>query len=215
MKDEQKQKSQLVAELKALRQQVARQESLIAEREQVEEALSDSQEQFRALSEAAFEAVFLSEKGICVGQNMAAENMFGYTLSEAIGRSGTDWIAPKDREMVKHNMLSGYKEAYQATALRRDGSAFSIELRGKMMRYQGREVRVTAARDITERVQAEQALAEKTMYLDNILRSATEYAIVTTDLDFRITYYNPLAERFSGYTAEEVIGKTVQEMHTQ
>ena len=68
---------------------------------------------------------------------------------------------------------------------------------------------------IAEHEQVEEALAEKTMYLDNILRSATEYAIVTTDLDFRITYYNPLAERFSGYTAEEVIGKTVQEMHTQ
>ena len=65
------------------------------------------------------------------------------------------------------------------------------------------------------RKRAEEALAEKTIYLDNILRSATEYAIVTTDLDFRITYYNPLAEQFFGYTAEKVTGKTVQEMHTQ
>ena len=63
-------------------------------------------------------------------------------------------------------------------------------------------------------MRAEEALAEKSMYLNNILRSATEYAIATTDLDFRITYYNPLAEEFFGYTAEEVIGKTVQEMHT-
>ena len=68
---------------------------------------------------------------------------------------------------------------------------------------------------IAGRKQTEQALAEKSMYLDNILRSATEYAIATTDLDFRITYYNPLAEQFFGYTAKEVTGKTVQEIHTK
>ncbi len=74
---------------------------------------------------------------------------------------------------------------------------------------------VVSAHDITERKQTENKLTQKTMYLDNILRSATEHAIATTDLDLCITYYNPLAEKFFGYTAEEVIGKTVQEMHTR
>ncbi|MBU8910115.1 MAG: PAS domain S-box protein [Desulfobacterales bacterium] len=69
--------------------------------------------------------------------------------------------------------------------------------------------------EIITRKQAEDMLREKTMYLDNILRSATEYAIATTDLNFCITYYNPLAEKFFGYTADKVIGKTVQEMHTR
>lgn len=57
-------------------------------------------------------------------------------------------------------------------------------------------------------------LMEKTMYLDNILSSATEYAIATTDLDFRITYYNRMSEKLFGYNSEYVVGKTVQEMHT-
>jgi len=74
---------------------------------------------------------------------------------------------------------------------------------------------IELAKEISERIKAEKALAEKSLYLDNILRSATEYAIATTDLDFRITYYNPMAEKLFGYTAEEVIGKTVQEMHTK
>ncbi|MBL7046636.1 MAG: PAS domain S-box protein [Candidatus Marinimicrobia bacterium] len=70
-------------------------------------------------------------------------------------------------------------------------------------------------REITERKQAEKTVAEKSMYLDNILRSASEYAIATTDLDFRITYYNPMAEKIHGYKAKDVIGKTVQELHTK
>ncbi len=69
--------------------------------------------------------------------------------------------------------------------------------------------------EITERERAEKALSEKSMYLNNILSSATEYAIATTDLDFRITYYNPMSEKIHGHKAEDVIGKTVMEIHTK
>ncbi len=60
----------------------------------------------------------------------------------------------------------------------------------------------------------ESALAEKSAYLDSMLRSSTDMAIAATDLDFRITYYNKVAEKMFGYTAEEVIGRTVMQMHT-
>ena len=33
------------------------------------------------MSEASFEAIFLSEKGICLDQNQTAKKMFGYHLS--------------------------------------------------------------------------------------------------------------------------------------
>lgn len=58
----------------------------------------------------------------------------------------------------------------------------------------------------------EEKLIEKTIYLDSILQSST-IAIAATDLDFRIKYYNPVAEKMFGYIAEKVIGKTVLEMH--
>ncbi len=58
-------------------------------------------------------------------------------------------------------------------------------------------------------------LQRQTTMLHNILRSATNTAIATTDLDFRITYYNPMAETIFGYSAEQAIGKTVQEVHTR
>ncbi|MCP4678715.1 MAG: PAS domain S-box protein, partial [Deltaproteobacteria bacterium] len=131
-----------------------------------------------------------------------------------------DFIHPDDRELVNsavEQALDGKKPySVEARMIRVDGTGWIMHAQGTVYRdEQGKAVRfIGTQHDITERVQAEQALAEKTMYLDNILRSATEYAIVTTDLDFRITYYNPLAERFFDYTAEEAIGKTVQEMYT-
>jgi len=60
---------------------------------------------------------------------------------------------------------------------------------------------------------SEEALTRKTELLDSILQTASDVAIATTDLDLRITYYNSMAEKFFGYTADEVIGRTVMEMH--
>ncbi|MCX6278682.1 MAG: PocR ligand-binding domain-containing protein [Bacteroidetes bacterium] len=82
----------------------------IADLKQSGEELEESREKYRGLCEAAFEAIFFSEKGLCIEQNQTAENMFGYTSEEAIGKYGTEWIVPEDRDMVMKNMLSGFEE---------------------------------------------------------------------------------------------------------
>ncbi|MBI5858124.1 MAG: PAS domain S-box protein [Sphingobacteriales bacterium] len=132
----------------------------ITERKQAEEELEESREKYRGLSEAAYEAIFISEKGICIEQNQTAEKMFGYTSEEAIGRYGTEWIVPEDREMVMKNMLTGNEEPYEAMALRKDGTTFPCLIRGRMMYYKGRDVRVTSLNDITERKKAEEKITK-------------------------------------------------------
>jgi len=128
------------------------------ERKMAEEELKERKEKYRGLSEAAFESIFLSEKGICIEQNQTAERTFGYSSAEAIGRYGTDWIVPDDRPMVMSNMLRGFEEPYEAIALKKDGTTFPCMLRGKMMHYKGRDVRVTSLTDISELKQAENAI---------------------------------------------------------
>ena len=128
----------------------------ITERKLAEAELEESREKYRGLSEASFEAIFISEKGVCIEQNQAAEKMFGYTTEEALTRYGTDWIVPENREMVMKNMLSGTEEPYEATALRKDGSTFPCILRGRMTHYKGKNVRVTSLTDITARKKAEE-----------------------------------------------------------
>ena len=56
-------------------------------------------------------------------------------------------------------------------------------------------------------------LAEKTVYLDNILHSSVDMGVVATDLDFRIHYFNPGAEKMLGYSAQEVIGRNARDIH--
>ena len=69
--------------------------------------------------------------------------------------------------------------------------------------------------DITAEKWAEEKLQETKNTINSILSSATEYAIAATDLQFRIIHYNPAAESIFGYKADEVLGRTVQEMHTR
>ncbi|MCI5144308.1 MAG: PAS domain S-box protein [Candidatus Electrothrix sp. AR3] len=130
----------------------------ISERKQAEQEIEESREKYRGLSEAAFESVFLSEKGLCIEQNLSAEKKFGYSNEEAIGRYGTDWIAPEYRERVMNNILEGYEQPYEALAIKKDGTTFPCMIQGKMMHYKGKTVRVTSLSDITDRKKAEQEL---------------------------------------------------------
>ena len=74
----------------------------------VQQNLRKSEARYRALSEATFEAIFISEKGICLDTNQNATELFGYDYDELIGIFGTDVIAPESKESVKRKMLSGY-----------------------------------------------------------------------------------------------------------
>ena len=61
------------------------------------------------------------------------------------------------------------------------------------------------ALDITERKQAEEALRETTHTLQTLIQ-ASPLAIITLDLDFKISLWNPGAERMFGWQASEVLG---------
>ena len=88
----------------------------ITERMNAQEAMQKSEARYRALSEATFEASFISEKGVCLDVNPRAVELFGYDYDELIGIFGTDVIAAESKELVKRHMLSGYERPYEAIA---------------------------------------------------------------------------------------------------
>ena len=146
----------------------------ISQRILQDQALRESEEHFRGLSEATFEAIFISENGVCLEQNLAAEKMFGYTQDEAIGKLAVEWIAPEGREFIAQKIRSGDEGPYRVTALRKDGSTFLCEIHARMMEYRGHTVRVTALRDITQQVGAEQALEQHTEELTALYKTTLD-----------------------------------------
>jgi len=129
-------------------------------------AVNESKNRFRAFSEATYEAIFISEKNICLDANTSATQMFGYTLDELIGISAMDVIADESKELVKNNILSGYEKPYDAIAQRKDGSKFFGEFQGKMVNYHGRKTRITAVRDISERKKNEKLLKKRLDFIE-------------------------------------------------
>ena len=173
--------------------------------------LEESKEKYRGLSEAAFESIFISERGICIEQNQTAEKIFGYTSEEAIGRYGTEWIAPQDREMVMQNMLKGHEDPYEAMALKKDGSTFPCILRGKMMHYKGRTVRVTSLSDNTYLKQAEEKLKASEQLYRNLFDQANEGLILLT-MDGKIAEVNQSFAAMHGFTVDELKNTRINDL---
>jgi PAS domain S-box-containing protein len=67
-------------------------------------------------------------------------------------------VAPESRKDVADAMSQGREGPYEHLALRKDRTVFEAEVRAKTILWDGRPVRVTAVRDITERKRAAQAL---------------------------------------------------------
>ncbi len=70
--------------------------------------------------------------------------------------NGLELIAPDWRDLVRKHIAEGYELPYEVEALRKDGSIYPASICGRNIPYEGRAVRVTEFRDITERMLAEQ-----------------------------------------------------------
>jgi len=170
-----------------------------------------SEERYRNLSEATFEAIFFSENGIYLEQNHTAEKMFGFSLSELVGKNGIEWIVTEDREMVMKNILSGYRDPYEATAIRKDGSTFFAEIRGRKMLYKGNNVHVTAVSNITKQKQAENALRESENRFHSLADASMEAIFFTKNGICLDT--NQLAAKMFGYRERhKMIGIVVTDL---
>jgi len=120
-------------------------------------ALQESEERFRTLSSAAFEGVFIHAEGKVVLANEAGASMYGFTPETMVGASLMDLTAPESRELVAENVRRGVTGPYEAVAMRRDGSTFIGEARGRSLVHHGVPIRVVVIRDVTE----QRALADR------------------------------------------------------
>jgi PAS domain S-box-containing protein len=141
---------------------VADQVSVAITRKQNEEALRESEEQFRTIFDSTSEAVLIfSMDGQITYVNQAACSMYGYSLDELIGLSAAKLIHP-DYFHGFSNFTRVIKEKKrfisQSMNIKKDGTIFDVEVRGAGFTYRGQQYLVSITIDITERLAAELAL---------------------------------------------------------
>ena len=122
-------------------------------------ALRESEQRFRALSEATFEAVLVHDAGEVLFANAAAHQM--YRRDDLRGCSIFDFVAPESLERVRERSGANDTQPYEATAMRADGSTFAAEARGRAIQYRGRVVRIVTIRDVSEQKRLESDLAAR------------------------------------------------------
>ncbi|MCL5773062.1 MAG: PAS domain S-box protein [Firmicutes bacterium] len=179
----------------------------ITGRKMAEEALRESEERFRRLSEATFEGIVIHEKGKILEANHTLAGMFGYELDELIGKSGLDLLTPESQEIVSGHILYGSEEPYEAVGIKKDGTTFPLEIRGKTSVYENRFVRVGAIRDITERRLTEEALKQSEEKYRTMIEFSNDM-IWTLDTEGLFQFFNKRAEDITGYKLEDWRGKT-------
>jgi diguanylate cyclase (GGDEF)-like protein/PAS domain S-box-containing protein len=161
----------------------------ITQRKKIEAALRESEEQLRRFYEASFEAIAILEQERIVDVNKNFTELLGYESSEAIGMSVMEFVATALHPLVQEIIASGTEKTYESICVKKNGSAFPVEVRGKAITYQGRLVRVIAMRDLSERKQAEAEL-ERSLSLLHATLESTADGIVALNMAGEIISFN-------------------------
>jgi len=175
----------------------------MTERKRAEEAIRESEERFRLLSEASFEGILIHDKGEILDANQTFAKIFGYELDEIIGMNVLELAAPEWRDVVKSNILSGFEEAYEAIGVRKDGSTFPGELRGRRIEYKGNTVRITAVKDLSEQKKAEEALQESEEKYRDLVELLPQTVFELDERGF-FTFANRFGLESMGYTQADL-----------
>ena len=153
--------------------------------------------------------------------NPAFQRLLGYSAEELIGRPVTDVFAPEEIPGLyeaRRRLRETGRHIWESVYVRKDGTRFPvvIELTGVWDSESRLLYRIANVSDISERKRAEAALREQLLLTETITTNAS-VSLFITDAQRRCVFMNPAAEKLSGYTMEEVRGRTMHEVlhHTR
>ena len=145
-----------------LKRTMVSRDSLVKEvqgRKRAQEALAEREQRFRGIFDISIDAILIfNSAGIIIEANPAACHLYGYADGDLIGLSGKDIVHPDYRYL-----FDDFKEQVQSTGtfhaesvdVRKDGTQFDVEVRGRPFLYMNESHLLAIVRDITERKQAE------------------------------------------------------------
>ncbi len=133
---------------------------------------------------------------------------------ELLGLNFRDYTSPETAKMVFETCNKVYRtelpQRIEYEIIRRDNTCADLEISIYLLKdAQGRKVGFSGLiTDITARKQLEESLRQSMQRFEALFENANEL-IITTNKDGYISRLNKKVEEISGYTKEELIGKTI------
>jgi PAS domain S-box-containing protein len=191
----------------------------ITDRKRAEEALALSEKKYRQLVETLDEGIVALDKdGKTILVNPRMAEMMGNTVEEMTGKDLLSLVTPmtdkRSAGTAERNLESrrqGIGERYKAEAIRKDGTTIHLSVSASPIlddesQYAGS---IAAVQDITDRVQAEQALSDSERHYRFLADNTTD-VIWLADLNLKPSYFSPSVTNLMGYTVEEAMDGTLE-----
>ncbi|MEH2139052.1 PAS domain S-box protein [Nostoc sp.] len=185
----------------------------ITQRQRAEEALRQSELQYRSIFEAINDGLFITdiETQKVAEVNPAACQMHGYSYEEFITLHPSTYIHP-DSHSVFYEFLektqSGEQFYGQAVDICKDGTLINVEVKGTICTYNGKPNVLAIVRDISERKRIELALRQSEAQYRDLVQTAN-CMILRWDDQGNIIFLNDYGRRLFGFDIEEIIGRNV------
>jgi PAS domain S-box-containing protein len=199
----------------------------ITERKQVEEALRESETQYRMLAEHTADTVWLMNRDFKITYvSPTVQKLRGFTPQEILEMAVEKQLTPDSlklayelffQELPKVDADSSYNPIYtlELEFSRKDGSTVWAESKFSIIRDgSGKAVSLLGeARDITERRQMEEALKDSEAKY-RLLADNTVDGVWLLDLNLKLMYCSPASEKQSGFTLQEIMEMSMDQYFT-
>lgn len=160
----------------------------IEEREKSEIKLRDNEKRVSSILDTVAEGIItMDDQGVIESFNPAAEAMFGYEASEAIGQP-LDIICPEGMRHDKYiadYMITGHSDVIgkgrEVEGRRRDGSLFPVAVAVNKVIVNGEVKFIGALHDVTERKRSEDALNRSYEEMESLVEERTKELLTAKD----------------------------------
>ncbi len=189
----------------------------VTERKTAENLLKDSEEKLSIIFQNANDMISLNlmnENGVpgkFIEVNNVASERLGYTREELLDMGPIDIVAPEKRDEMPKNaaiLLENGHNTFEIIHQTKNGEKISVEVNNHLIKYKENEVCLAISRDISDRKKSEEALRESEEKYRTIFENVQDM-FFQTDLDGKIIEISPSVKRYSKFSREELIGKSV------
>jgi len=202
-------------ELKAVNEKL---EQDIAQRQQIELRLRESEEKYRTIFDSVNDIlILLDRKGKIVDVNQKVKEIGGYDRELLLGRRFTSLSKVMTRKSIAtiskqfaRRMLGFNIPTYEAEMYRANGELANVDISAVAVRKNGKIAGdLVSLRDVTEHKKADRTLIESEEKYRTIFESANDI-LVLIDKKGKIIDINRKVTELGGYEREELVGKDIR-----